>query len=1822
MKKRLYISFIITFLSLITIFSIEGHAVTIEESIKQHYAVQDAEFVKSPFNAAKQNENVSTFSGELSFDVTDLVLPGKNGFNVEVKRHYGSKREDETPGAYHNSSKTATTTYFNKGFLYRNSANNQYYHIVFNSEQDMLSKAPDSFYANNNFLNEGVYSKNHTNYYYYKYEKIVSSTATANLMVRQKDIPEEPVSFNVLDKMEVFWEPDITYAGRNKIGRNWSYCFPDIGFKRGDPFDDHGDYPIQDEIWENFYVIDFDGNTFEVGFGREKYKGVWYPLSRSYIRDQSAYGYECEYVSINNITIDASTPNEISYNRTITDPKGRIMYINAEKQLVAIDDKYGNRIRYSGNTITDTMGRTITFGKTGVTYTEPGNAVEKRISYDLTSINSAEDTEENLKTDDTYMFTVTNEEGEETKYYQSLKQLLFFPKHNISRTSYAYYSDSYVMDRIAFPNNDEKIYEYQEVSNYYLNYDSSKLRYKIIRSKDIISGNDQNEYTYTYNNPDEGWKSTSPILGSKSRTADGRTETDNYPDNTDPCKVSTVLPNKTITYEYSQYGYGRKLLSSSTQTESGYITKQINTYDNKRINIISETDGVYTAAYTYDPTYNMMLTKTYARDSAHTIKIENTLSQDKKSIISTKVLENNILKTQTDFEYDTFGNIVQTHFWEADANGNNLFDISERTTLASTYTYNNNGTMDISAAVSGISDADGVSQPDISVSQSFDYYGYLLSSQDPNQNVTELEYDLIGRATRRINPDNTERNLSYNAQTNSAELTDESGNKIKEVYDMYGRVLKKYAYISSNWVLMLENTYNSKGLLASSRAYKTASKYLTTEYEYNAHDRVHITTLRDESNNLIGQTTQTYAFNSTNMIVTTVTLGDTGDYSITPPTKKEYFDTVGNKVKEEYIDGGNTSTLLYTYDYLKNVLTSTDPMNNTTTVTYDYAGNQLTVTNPNNQTITNTYDKKGRLVSTTDFKGNVTTSTYDILDRVNLITSPANAKLKYYYDNNSNVTAEKVLSKIESGTEIWNQKVNTYNSRNMLTSVTVGEQAEQSYASYEYMPNGQISALNVGFTEPQVTSYQYNSLGQLTAVTDPLNQTESYVYDWFGNVTQKVDKNGETTNTTYNAFNQPISIQAGSDSISNTYDFLGNLRASGNSTSYAAYSYDNFGRMITEEAQVFKNYNIENFNNQTGANINILTNNYTYDKNNNRLSYVMQKDGVTQISANYVYNNLNALTSVTNNGIMTSYQYDNNGNITSEITNGRESEYVYDSANRLIYMFAAGNNENYTYYLDGNMQSKYAQAADTYSTYEYDSAGRLKNEEIELLGIINPSFQIEIDAHNYTYDEYSNRATKTSTNSITNYIYDSNNRLLRETMEMSSETVINAYNYDNNGNLYSKMIERVTEVANGSPSVGMGIMGLDSDTESILYNYNGFNQLTSVVKGSESISYDYNPNGLRNSKTVGEVMTSHIWDGMHMVGEYQNGDITAKYLRGLRLVARQYDNTTEYYNFNGHGDTTSLVDASGNVVVNYAFDAFGNQLTEAQNDTNPFRYCGEYQDFETDMIYLRARYYDPGIGRFISEDPIKDGLNWYVYCGGNPVNFWDPSGLADEYLTSLVKKTTGSIRWDEKASMATVTIDGTTKYYLVKDGQVYYANKNGEQGNKAGYIKNEKIMVDDGTFDNDYNIVGTLTISSYWKEGEKVNSSLGESEEYSGHSFIHYKSDDGKFNTYYSTWKWKYDEAGYGGKVEAPGLYINRDEDKKLATDLNNTVSLSKRITKNQQAKMAKEITDKNNNTWSNTNNCAGFANKVFKAATGIAFDGYPLTPKKLKAKIEAKNSN
>ena len=133
----------------------------------------------------------------------------------------------------------------------------------------------------------------------------------------------------------------------------------------------------------------------------------------------------------------------------------------------------------------------------------------------------------------------------------------------------------------------------------------------------------------------------------------------------------------------------------------------------------------------------------------------------------------------------------------------------------------------------------------------------------------------------------------------------------------------------------------------------------------------------------------------------------------------------------------------------------------------------------------------------------------------------------------------------------------------------------------------------------------------------------------------------------------------------------------------------------------------------------------------------------------------------------------------------------------------------------------------------------------------------------------------------------------------------------------------------------------------------------------------------------------------------------ARYLRGANLIAREQDGAAQYYLFNAHGDVTQRLDALGNLLKNYRYDAFGNEENPEPLDVNPFRYCGEYFDRETGDYYLRARSYDPRTGRFTAEDSTRSAeislpgdkkavdplsLNIYTYCHNDPIKYVDVTG--------------------------------------------------------------------------------------------------------------------------------------------------------------------------------------------------------------------------------------
>jgi len=108
------------------------------------------------------------------------------------------------------------------------------------------------------------------------------------------------------------------------------------------------------------------------------------------------------------------------------------------------------------------------------------------------------------------------------------------------------------------------------------------------------------------------------------------------------------------------------------------------------------------------------------------------------------------------------------------------------------------------------------------------------------------------------------------------------------------------------------------------------------------------------------------------------------------------------------------------------------------------------------------------------------------------------------------------------------------------------------------------------------------------------------------------------------------------------------------------------------------------------------------------------------------------------------------------------------------------------------------------------------------------------------------------------------------------------------------------------------------------------------------------------------------------------------------------NNASYWYGFEAIGTVRQLVNAQSQVTDSYAFDAWGNELTSPQSQvSNPFRYVGKhgyYLDTESALMLLGVRYYQAGLGRFMTIDPLKITNNWYVYTSNRPTVLIDPNG--------------------------------------------------------------------------------------------------------------------------------------------------------------------------------------------------------------------------------------
>ncbi|WP_408954598.1 RHS repeat domain-containing protein [Natroniella sp. ANB-PHB2] len=643
------------------------------------------------------------------------------------------------------------------------------------------------------------------------------------------------------------------------------------------------------------------------------------------------------------------------------------------------------------------------------------------------------------------------------------------------------------------------------------------------------------------------------------------------------------------------------------------------------------------------------------------------------------------------------------------------------------------------------------------------------------------------------------------------------------------------------------------------------------------------------------------------------------------------------------------------------------------------------------------YDGLGQLKWESDFTGkNKTYHEYDSLGRRTRVDHPdgTNVQIDYSYQIiEQNGVDYFTLAKTITNEEGARSRHYLDPDGKALRSIRYqrnedGEFKAYEVAEFEYDNLGNVTKI----TSPtdQIFNYKYNERGDILKIEYPDDTREEFTYDNVGNLIEKLGKNGEVVELKHDNLHRLINmeystdkdadylIDTDQDKIIYNYDEdvangLGNKTSIIDGGDKVEYSYDQFNR-VNKISRTLE---------ETGE---IWTSKYDYNSQGLLESIVYPSERVV----NYDYDLRGLRTGIEleyegGNKEIASYRYDENGAV-EEIIYGNEviqSEFGYDSRQRLEFIEATNDEEllfskSYEYDRIGN-RSKTVGTFGEETGYLYDDLDRLT--EVDYPGNKKSYFE---------YDPIGNRKEliyrhDTSSENQYHYNYDynqDNNQLLNYQLSPYSYY---EYDYNDNGSVLSKELIRGNEVI-----------------EETSYKYDLRNQLREIeisnklTGASNQVNFAYNNKGWRVMKDTGLEKTYYLYGKGQQVLEERNetGD-TQLFIYGNqgRLAVLDEDGELRYVVNDILGSTSVVTDEEGNELVRYKYDPFGNLIRSEGEISDSYRFTGKEFDGTTGLYYYGARFYDPELGRFITEDPAQDGWNWFVYTANNPLKYVDPDGL-------------------------------------------------------------------------------------------------------------------------------------------------------------------------------------------------------------------------------------
>jgi RHS repeat-associated protein len=915
--------------------------------------------------------------------------------------------------------------------------------------------------------------------------------------------------------------------------------------------------------------------------------------------------------------------------------------------------------------------------------------------------------------------------------------------------------------------------------------------------------------------------------------------------------------------------------------------------------------------------------------------------------------------------------------------------------------------------------------------------GNVLTVTDPEGNVTSFSYDAHGNVTQKTEPPGAAITFTYDANgnelTRTTTRTDELGNLVAmtttHLYDAKNQLIAttgpdgntvetEYGPLGRESALVdalgnrTELEYDARGHVVATR-YPDGTTELTsydgqgressvnvltrtdpaghvTSFSYDAMRRV-VTTTGANGNttsfeyDAAGRTTRTVFPDGTSASASYDRLGRRRAVSDQAGLTTSFeYDGPGTRRLTKVVDalGGETT---FAYDEVGNRVGQADAEGKTTAWAYDDFGRVVRRELPLGMAETLAYDADGNLLARTDFNGVVTNFEYDAEGRVVRRIYPDRSEVAYTYLPTGQIETVADDRGVTSygyeagvGVELADDGVGIADSvervEYRLTSVTHPDGTTLGYA-YDLAGN------RVSFTDPSgATTYAYDALNRLSAVTTPDGETTAYTYDAVGNRASQTAPNGVVTSYAYDALNRLVSLTnegPGGALISGYSYTLGpagkrvRVEEAGSATMgrIVDYTYDGLDRLVEER--------IDGPGTEDERTLR-----YAYDTVGNRLSREVVVGPRTAT---------------------TLYSYDANDRLLEESTATVLARAPPAGGTDLLLASSAAALSG-----DGSARLRdLAVAPPASEAADYGTPLYLTLSLAALIfGLGEASYRLAVARGRRTRWLRLRTAAMRTLSLLLIVGVGFQPHVVRALMVgaypgeaavsaapgevVPAETL--AYSYDANGNTLSRSD------------------GVATDT----YSYDFENRLVSadieLGPAPGFVSYAYDADGIRVSQTAGGITTDYVVDKNRPFAQIvleQTGADATSYAHGDDLIRQTGPSgATSYYLYDGNVSVRQLSDDVGAVTDTYTYDAFGVPLATSGSTPNHFLYAGERFETDLGLYYLRARYYSPAAGRFLTADPFQGRifdpptLHKYTYTQNDPVNRIDPSG--EESLLTIM----------------------------------------------------------------------------------------------------------------------------------------------------------------------------------------------------------------------------